>query len=225
MGYWKKFLFLQTWPPSTPVAAQPLASAVASPARRCCVFSNGRSNFEFPQGVSCAGEQRGLCDDRTSLVKHIFRIWDSLPPGQQWAAQSMLCQVLPFSVMLSVCQAHHFPGECVESPGQRSVNESIDVLFDQGAGFLSLCVSNISPIKHFLFHGTKAGSAGDASQEAHPALEQCRYGKRWLSCYCLSCFAVIAIAPDTFLRPDEEGCFFGRSGPAKPCSRPDHNFL
>ncbi|CAE6928461.1 scrFIAM [Symbiodinium sp. CCMP2456] len=38
----------------------------------------------FPcQGVSVAGHQAGMSDARTGLVRHVFRIWDTLQPQRR----------------------------------------------------------------------------------------------------------------------------------------------
>lgn len=59
------------------------------------------------QGVSCAGSQGGLSDERSALCKHIWRIWDSLSPSK-FSPQKGMC-VWQNSIQTAGCnQTHHF---------------------------------------------------------------------------------------------------------------------
>lgn len=56
------------------------------------------------QGVSTASAQGGLKDKRTGLVKHIFRVFDTLPQKQQPRTQgSGFCRVCGFAVYSQWC--------------------------------------------------------------------------------------------------------------------------
>ena len=58
------------------VKSAPEADIVQS----CVAFGNVKAIY-FPEGLSVAGSQKGLDDDRSNLVKEIFKVFDRMPNG------------------------------------------------------------------------------------------------------------------------------------------------
>ena len=60
-------------------------------------FFNPLAVLKFAQGISSAGSQHGMADGRSSLIKHVFAIFDKLPRGPD-AKKFPLCSItLPCS--------------------------------------------------------------------------------------------------------------------------------
>jgi site-specific DNA-cytosine methylase len=63
------------------------------------------------QDISQAGNQEGMAGARSSLVKHVFRVFDTLAKGQlrPMGRKFQFQSVLHFFNFLSMAQASHFP--------------------------------------------------------------------------------------------------------------------